>query len=212
MNHARELSQVTAVIVTRGDCDLTPVLETLKGFGEVITWDNSQKPIDMMVYGRYLAAIDASNDIIYTQDDDCTTDPVQIVGEHFYRARARNEVWCNMPLEYRPGYAGTGISLVGFGSIFHRSMIDRAFNRYCQHGYKIDELFLRECDRVFTALNHVHQIDIPRTHLPHATAPDRMHKEPRHGDDLKAIRRRIDSITSSTSPWREIGKQYEVTA
>jgi hypothetical protein len=59
---------VTAVIVTRGDVDLQPVLDSLI-FDDVVVWDNSAEE-NLMTFGRVVGASRAKNKIIYSQDDD----------------------------------------------------------------------------------------------------------------------------------------------
>lgn len=91
---------VSAIIVTRGDVDLKPVLRSLPEEWEVLVWNNGIGTIsrrvltetlarivtgrgelpDLAVYGRYAAIEYASNDLIYVQDDDCVvSDPTAIV-------------------------------------------------------------------------------------------------------------------------------------
>lgn len=92
---------VSAIIVTRGDVDLKPILLSLPEEWETLTWDNGQgalfrrvlsstqakivlgEPLpDLGVYGRYAAIEYASHDLIYVQDDDViVSDPQAIVNE-----------------------------------------------------------------------------------------------------------------------------------
>jgi hypothetical protein len=62
-------AQITACLVTRGDVDMRPILDTLP-YGEVLIYDNSKEHVDLKVYGRYEVVKRASNDVIYWQDDD----------------------------------------------------------------------------------------------------------------------------------------------
>lgn len=93
--------KVSAVIVTRGDVDLGPILRSLRkwevvvwdnGAGKVTRYNNASSPLrwyakveasgvdDLAVYGRYAAIEYARGDLIYTQDDDCiVSDPQAIV-------------------------------------------------------------------------------------------------------------------------------------
>jgi hypothetical protein len=179
------ISDVSAVIVTRGDVDLTSVLESLFDFGEVIVWDNS-KQTNLKVFGRYRAALNAKNDVVFTQDDDCVLDAAQVVS-----AYEPGKVVCNMPVAKRAEYASLGcnhISLVGWGACFHRGLIHKM--HACIERYGLDDLFLRECDRVFTAANELKLVDVPFRHLPHAYR-GRMGNEARHLGDLANIRDRI---------------------
>ena len=88
---------VSAIIVTRGNVDLDPILDSLPNDWECVIWNNgagycrvigtspgplgSQHDVgDLAVYGRYAAIEYASHDVIYVQDDDCiVSDPQAIV-------------------------------------------------------------------------------------------------------------------------------------
>src|ERR1700749_2308290 len=61
-------SDVSCVIPTRGDVDLSQILEALP-FDDIIVYDNSERD-DVGLYGRYAAIEYAANDVIVTQDDD----------------------------------------------------------------------------------------------------------------------------------------------
>src|SRR5262245_25366483 len=45
---------VSAVIVTRGNVDLQPILDTLP-YDDIVVWDNSKRPTDLKILGRYEA-------------------------------------------------------------------------------------------------------------------------------------------------------------
>ena len=185
--------QVTAVIVTKGGVDLgdqsNPGL-----FGEALIWDNSQCVAsgnsDVKVYGRYLAALEASNEYVYVQDDDCVIDVQRLCAEY-----QPGELLCNVKPHHHEVYSRQypGMTLVGWGAISPKSMID--FSPYLDR-YPEDELFLRECDRVFTWLNRekTRVVDFGVQDLPHAFGIDRMGYEVRHGNDLMEIRRRLATL------------------
>ena len=142
---------------------------------------------DYKVFKRYLLAQFSSyHPIIYTQDDDCAVDIRSIIPHY-----EPGVVVCNMPLHRRAEYAD-GVALVGWGAIFDCSLTS-VFNTYLKY-FPIDDLFLTECDRVFTGLNKVKMIDIPFTHLPNATNPDRLHNRKDHWERLAAIRERIYTV------------------
>lgn len=102
---------VSAVIPTRGDVDLSPILTSLPKEWEVLVWDNGEQTCwvyeggeprdefseavpgsDLAVYGRYAAIEYASHDPVYTQDDDViVSDPQAIVDAWIERRDARNE-------------------------------------------------------------------------------------------------------------------------
>jgi hypothetical protein len=151
-------------------------------------WNNSKR-FDFKVFGRYANLYPEHgfhHQIIYTQDDDCVLDT-----DSFLPAYEPGVVTCNMPAHRRPEYSD-GIALVGWGAIFDRNLTS-VFNLYLKH-YPLDDLFLTECDRIFTGLNKVKMIDVPFTNLPNAETPDRLHKRPDHWDRLSEIRQRVHRV------------------
>lgn len=90
---------VSAVIPTRGDVDMQPILDSLPAEWEILIWDNGEQTCwvyesgksregfsdavpgsDLAVYGRYAAIQYATHDLIYVQDDDViVSDPQAIV-------------------------------------------------------------------------------------------------------------------------------------
>lgn len=141
---------VSAIIVTRGDVDVLPVLDSLPEEWEKIVWDNRgfcqiRRPTevfseyatgspDIAVYGRYAAIEYASHDIIYVQDDDVIVrDPRAIVHAWLIatgrEGHPRDTIVCNMPSEFRHEFY-IDHALVGFGAAFHRTVPDLAFTRF----------------------------------------------------------------------------------
>lgn len=184
--------------MTKGDRDISRVAESLLQFDEVIVRDNSKYAEDLKVFGRYAAAMTARNSTIYIQDDDCIVSAVQIASVYadmFWSVQ--NLVVCNVPASRRYEYQGTGITLMGWGSVFERAAI-YAFEEYL-NVHPRDDLFLRECDRVFSYIHRhsVYLVDYSVEHLAYAYGPDRMGREPRHGLDLKCIHGRLKSFKSN---------------
>jgi len=148
----------------------------------------------LSVYGRYAAIEYASHDLIFTCDDDViVSNPQAIVdewlrleafpGDHPGHPHARHVV-CNVPPEFRPHYPDS--ALVGFGAAFHRDAPQRAFKRF-EEGtgdayIEASPLFQRECDRVFTCLTPRVLVDIPKQDREFASDPDRLWKQPNHGE------------------------------
>lgn len=200
--------QITAVVVTKGDRDIAPILETLKPFAEIIVWNNSAKQVtsfygggsvaewipEAAVYGRYLAAKRARFDTVYVQDDDCTTDPLEILRHYNETAAAlgAHVVMCNMkPAHAVAAYYQWRIKLVGFGAVFAKSCIEFGpyFNRY-DH----DQLFRIECDRVFTALNECVVCQVPVTDTEYASDDDRLWRKSDHGERMREINIRLRGL------------------
>lgn len=174
----RSFQNVTAIIPTRGDHDLTPVLQSLP-FDQIIT---TREP---GLYCRYESVKVAKHDLIFTQDDDCIVDVAELLRQY------QGGVLCNMPARKRHEYPD-GIALVGWGALFPRSAVE-VFERYFWL-YKPDALFLREADRVFTGLQPVQLCDVQFTHLPKAHGRDRMGAQPDHLRSLGEIRKRIYDV------------------
>src|SRR6185503_14510558 len=79
-----EPSKVSAVLVTKGDHDLTPIYDSIRAAGitDVVVWDNSQRPADLACYGRYAGIAEAKNDVIFHQDDDLIAPVAQMLEEY----------------------------------------------------------------------------------------------------------------------------------
>lgn len=174
-------SDVSAVLVTRGDVDVLPVIESLACFAEVLVWDNSCET-DCSVFGRYAAIPRAKHAVVYVQDDDCVLEP-----EAFRLLLAGYEpdlLVANMPGEFRHRFYDDHC-LVGFGALFDRALPARAFDRWyhaARHGlitYNLD-VFKRTCDVIFTALTRYVLVDGPKVNLPWANDDSRMWKQPDH--------------------------------
>jgi hypothetical protein len=239
---------VSACLVTKGDVDMQPVLDSLSPEWEVIVWDNGARDVtingrsvtthdgddpefsgkrfaqvaELSVYGRYAAIEYASHDLIYVQDDDViVSDPQAIVNAALWHDRcfACDEdnpyeictcgdpfrfdgVVCNMPQKFRQHYDDA--ALVGFGACFHRDAPRRAFERLFPDMVNPDpldpewtnfrktlpdgtvvtmdnnQMFLRECDRVFTVLTPRVLVDVPKVDREFASADDRLWRQPDH--------------------------------
>jgi hypothetical protein len=182
-----DASKVSAIVVTQGGDDLAPVLGPLCDFSEIIIWDNSCES-DQKVFGRFAALVRARNEVIYVQDDDCVVPTPALLSEY-----ENDKLVCNLPEAHRKDYVATGISLIGFGAIFHRSLVD--FSPYLSK-FPRDDLFLRECDRVFTYLNRdrTKLVDVGVTKLDRSYSQNRMWLEERHWQDLEEVRRRLMSL------------------
>lgn len=185
--------EVSAVLVTRGDVDLSEIMLSLKdaGFAEIVIWDNSQASEDMGPYGQYIAAEQQTmNQFVYFQDDDCVCEaPEQIVEA----VTSLDTIICNMSEPYRKNYENVADKLMGFGACFNKRLIAPTFNKYLQH-WPFDYLTKREALRIFTGLNKTELVDVPFRHLPWASAPNRLWKQKDHLKRLQEIRERIEYV------------------
>lgn len=169
-------SDVSAVIVTKGNVDLTPILESLI-FDDVIVYDNSVRQ-NMMTYGRVIGALEAENAIVYSQDDD-------IVHTHENQLRilaayeANKLTGCMWP-EWSAGAKAQGIEngyddlvFPGSGSISPVHLWEEAIGEYLDE-WPEDDFFRLWCDTIIGIITPTKQLDIHFEALPCADDSDRM--------------------------------------
>lgn len=142
-------ADVTACLVTRGDADLTPILESLP-YDEVIVWDNSRRG-DWKCAGRYMAAAEAKHEIVYFQDDDVIfRDHEELLAA--YEPGKIAAVWAHGRTP--DGYED--VALVGAGAISDRELPQAALERYLSR-FAYDDGFLYEADFIVGCLTpHIH--------------------------------------------------------
>lgn len=128
--------------------ELNKIVSHLKKYphliDEIIIWDNRNQ--NMCGYGRYLGAIEAKNDIIYTQDDDCLIYNIDELFSLFNNTCIVN----NMKKNHLKIYKKLNHTLPGWGMIFNKNWI-KCLNNYIRI-YGIDDIFLRDTGRLFTGL------------------------------------------------------------
>ena len=167
---------VTAVIVTRGDVDLTPVLNSLI-FSDVVIWDNSREQ-DMKTWGRYAGLSRAKNKIFYSQDDDIIHTPenqIRIVAEYQLGVLTG----CMWP-EWSAGAKAQGIEkgyddlvFPGSGSVWDRATVHAAIDKYLEH-FPIDDFFALWADTIVGVIAPTRQLDLRFAALPCAEDDNRM--------------------------------------
>lgn len=145
---------VSAVLVTRGDVELAPIVATFEAdlFDEVIVWNNAPAThhaadlvasadaaahvpviwpnvggVDLRVYGRY-ASMRAvpGHGIAYVQDDDCLLPRDSLAA--LLAAYEPGRLVANMPAPFRAHYSDS--CLVGFGALFDAHLPAAAFDRF----------------------------------------------------------------------------------
>ena len=189
----QKIKGVSAVLVTRGTGVEHGVIEHLRAnFHDVVVWNNRAAVLDLRVFGRYVAVAQARCPWVYVQDDDVRLSPAALRVMCSYQLTGR--VTCNMPVGRRGEYMD-GTALVGYGAIFQARVVRPAFENFLRR-QPVDELFLRECDRVFTAFSDLHLVDVPFESLTHATAPGVMHLEPGHAMHRRQIMRRVLEVAT----------------
>jgi hypothetical protein len=168
--------QVSAVIVTRGDVDLTPILDSLI-FDDVVVWDNSVED-DAMTYGRILATRRAKHEVIYSQDDDIihtTENQLRILSEY-----EPNVLTGCMWKEWSDGAREQGIEsgyddlvFAGSGSVYDVHIPWTAAAEYLAN-YPDDHFFRLWSDTITGVLAWTKQIDVRFQALPCAENANRM--------------------------------------
>jgi hypothetical protein len=170
---------VTACLITRGDVDLAPILETLP-YPNVIIWGPDDP--ELHVYGRYAAMSRARTPVVYTQDDDC------LFTQHEALLAAYEPgtiVAVNGHGDDPGGYED--VALVHGGALMDRHLPNRAFAEYLIR-YPYDEGLLREADMINGTINPSRQLDLPyEIRMEIATRPNRMCNQPWQRDLKRKI-------------------------
>lgn len=147
-------SDVTACLVTRGDVDMQPIIDSLI-FDKVIVWDNSVAS-DRKTAGRYWATVEATTPVVYYQDDDVIVPPTtQLALLAAYEPGVPTAVYAHGATP--GGY--DDLPLVGAGALVDQEMPWRALNRYLDF-HPADDGFLYEADFIagvlYPAFKHLH--------------------------------------------------------
>ena len=154
---------------------------------EIIIWDNSKSNIRM--YGRYLCALEAKNETIYTQDDDCLVHNIPELFSLYNGTQIVN----NMIEGHLKSHATMNHTLLGWGSLFNRSWI-KYLNQYIRI-YGMDDLFFSKTDRLFTGLfgkwcSILGKIE----QLPASGKSMAIHLQEGHKERCKAAMQKIDNL------------------
>ena len=118
---------VAFVLVTRGDVDIEPILETLPPVAETIIWDDRERG-SKGCYGRWLATEETDCPVILFQDDDL----IFTAHEQLLASYEPERITTNMPSPWyeQTGYAEWGVGLVGAGSLVPRGLHKPAVAAY----------------------------------------------------------------------------------
>lgn len=166
-------ADVTAIIVTRGDVPIAPITETLI-FPEVIVWDNSRRPVDLGVCGRWAAIAEASNPVVFLQDDDCVMTPE---AQRDLCAAYEDGIYLSNMNPNHNGGLYPLLPLAGWGSMIRGDLPEAALSRWRER-YPADYALSRDfleigCDIVVGVLTPSRMIDLGHTNFDHAHAPTR---------------------------------------
>ena len=144
-----EPGQVTAIVPTRGNVDMSGIIASLEdaGYGQIIIADNSKLPIDLGIYARFQACYWAEHAVVYTNDDDV-----------IFRKHAE------LLSRYQPGVLTTAypqdynIPWISTGAIFDKNLVKPTFDKYLAR-FEFDHFLTHKAaDAVFCMLTP--QVDV----------------------------------------------------
>jgi hypothetical protein len=141
------------------------------------------------VFRRFELAAAAQSDTVYVQDDDIVTN-IQRLAAHY-----DGRLTCVMPLGFQEIYAGTGVTMVGFGCFFPRRMAEH-FVKHQQFWREHfgDDIVDTEADRFFTFSNQpCQQVDQGVRQI---ARPIRMSARPNHYAIRSELFRRLRTLGS----------------
>jgi len=137
---------------------------------EIIIWDNSVN--NLGTQAKFMAARQAKNDIIYTQDDDCIVNNIRELYDLYDGTQIINAVdpRTNTRLD----------TLIGWGAIYDKSWIN-VLDEYIKL-YGRDKYIIRDAERIFTAgVGKWHSIKQKITEFPSAHDPNiALYLQPEH--------------------------------
>jgi glycosyltransferase involved in cell wall biosynthesis len=164
---------VTAIVVTRGDVDLAPILDPIP-FGETVIWNNADRPYDYKTFGRYAAIPEATRPVVFWVDDDV----VFSAFDELLAAYRPGRLVSNMdePWIVACGYRNL-VGMQGAGSLCDSHLPAETFGRYLAE-HPFDDDLLTEADFVFGVLCPFDVVDLGYRALDYADAPGRLYRTP----------------------------------
>lgn len=166
----------TAVLVTRGDVDLAPILDSLPEEWPLVVYDNSKRAQDLKVYGHFAALAEVTTEYVFCQDDDAIC-PAQAVLD-CWTPDCADKILTNV----RDG----DTPWISWGAIFRKDLPGPAIKRYVD-AYGMDDDVLLWCDLIFSALTPWTNVDLGVNHLPWFRAANRMVMLPTHYSEQARI-------------------------
>jgi len=176
-------SEVSAVLVTRGNVPMDQILESIAeaGITDVVLWNNAERP-NLSCYGRYAGIVEAKNGFIFHQDDDLLVPIPELLNQYNSR-EDRHAIVCNnrSDEEWR---------LTAMGALFHRDLAD-CFDPYlAAFGFTHD--FCRVSDVVFAYQHPYRRVVLGYEDLPwHSLEGSSMYLEEGHYAVRERARERV---------------------
>lgn len=177
--------KVSACLVTRGDVDISTIVNSLP-FDDVVIWNNAEREEDLACYGRFAAIAEAKHDIIYVQDDDLMV-PIPALLKAWDNDKG---VLANNRLEQEWRY-------LGCGALFHRDLVN--FDTYLERHGDDMELFYRVADIAFAYQHPYRRVWLGYCDFPWQTADNRMYKQDHHFFERRKARADTLALTEDTT-------------
>lgn len=168
----------TAVLVTRGDVDLTPVLDSLPAEWPRIVWDNSCRTTDLKVYGHFAALDEIETEYAFCQDDDAICPAAELLAA-WDESKHADKILLNEADGETPW--------ISWGGIFHKALPAAAIGKFVA-AYGMSDDVLLWCDLIFSELTPWVNVDLGWENLPHFRAQNRMVMLPTHYAEQARIR------------------------
>lgn len=161
---------VSAVIPTRGNVDMAPILELLP-YKDIVVWDNSVRE-DLKTLARFRALDECKHDIVYFQDDDVLfTEHMQLLS--LYEAGL---IVCNMNPAWVQACGYDDLAMTGAGAVADRDLFQPALDEYLKD-WPDDDLFRMEADFVIGTIVPHRKVDLGYTAREFANDPDRLYTQ-----------------------------------
>lgn len=179
-------SDVSAVLVTRGDVDLSRILEGLAVFNDVVVWNNAERE-DWRLFGRYMGMAECERDIVYVQDDDIFL-PARTI-RRIVAAYEPGVIVANMSEGWARGRDMLDAVQVGAGAVLDRDIPGKAFAKY-DTMFPRDDLFYLYTDTLVAIPSRIRRLNLPLEVLGWGYAANRMNALPDFAECLaESIRR-----------------------
>ena len=180
-----DLRNVSACLITKDPTYPREILIEMSRhpFGEILILTNCDSP-----HRKHELFAKAKYDLIYYQDDDAICPIEQIA-----KFAEPDLITCAMKEFHISKYAASRIALIGWGSIFHKKILE-SLKKYTDV-WGEDEVFKRETERILTYFNYPQRrLNLPIIDLPSAFSPDRLSMQPGHYDYIPIVERRCSEL------------------
>lgn len=179
--------KVSAVIVTRGNVDLQPIIDTLP-YQDIVIWDNSQRE-DQKILGRYMALEECEHDVVYFQDDDV----IFTAHDQLLAAYEPGKIVANMDQPWIDACGYDDMVLLGAGSLVDRELLWPAIQAYAvKYGWDDDTDL--EPDFIVGTMLPWKRVDLGYVAREFSDDPDRLYRQPWQAEAKERVRTRAREL------------------